>query len=515
MISRRTLVVGAVAAPAFLAYAGRAGAVAAEPCFTLGVASGEPAADGMVLWTKLAPRPLQGDGGMPAKRVPVRWEIYADDSLRRMVKAGDAIADPKYGHSVHVEVSGLAPGRPYWYRFIANGETSPVGRTRTAPAAGAIADRLRFCFGSCQKYEDGYYGAWANAVADDPDLILFLGDYIYEAKPSVGTLRTHLNPAPFDVAGYRVRYATYRLDPLLQAAHAIAPWVVTWDDHEVSNDYSDLYDEFNTDPAVFSRQRAAAYQVYYEFMPLRRAARPRGDAMRLYRTIDWGRLAQFQVIDDRQYRSDRACQPAGSVAAHQRATSLIRDCAERHDPTRSILGATQDKWLFDALERTPALWNILAQQTQITSYPRHDPNQPDGAKDMLTSDTWESFPVSRERLLARWQDGGVSNPLVIGGDIHAFVASDLQRAGRTVAPSFIGGSITTNAGDMLLKANTAGDPAFRFADNSIRGYGRVDVHHDRCDVTFRAIRDPRDAATSAYDLARFTVAAGQPEMQTV
>ena len=278
MIARRTLVGGALAAPALPAF-GRAGALGPEQLFPFGVASGEPSADGMVLWTRLARDPLADDGGMPRTRVPVRWEVFADEALTLPVRAGNAVADPRWGHSVHVEVSGLAPSRTYWYRFLAGGNASAVGRTRTAPATGAMAERLRFCFGSCQKYENGFYGAWANAVADDPDLIVFLGDYIYEANPSVGTIRTHLNPEPVDVAGYRVRYATYRLDPLLQAAHATAPWIVTWDDHEVANDYAGLLDRQNDDPTVFAQRRAAAYHVYYEFTPLRASARPMGAAM--------------------------------------------------------------------------------------------------------------------------------------------------------------------------------------------------------------------------------------------
>lgn len=289
-VSRRRVVAGLGMVPA-LAICARAGALGRDAIFTLGVASGEPTADGMVLWTRLAPAPLQPDGGMPRRVVPVRWEVFADEHGRRPVRSGETLASPALGHSVHVEVDGLAPDRFYWFRFVADGQASAMGRTRTSPAAGAMVDRLRFCFGSCQKYENGYYGAWANAVADDPDLILFLGDYIYEADPSVGTIRRHLNPEAVDLAGYRVRYATYRLDPQLQAAHAIAPWAVTWDDHEVANDYAGLIDQRNGDPQAFARRRAAAYQAYYEFMPLRRRSRPRGADMRLYRTLDWGRLA--------------------------------------------------------------------------------------------------------------------------------------------------------------------------------------------------------------------------------
>ena len=513
MIGRRTLVGGALAAPALLAF-GRAGAFGPERLFPFGVASGEPTHDGMVLWTRLARDPLAGDGGMQARRVPVRWEVYADEALTRRIRAGESVAEPRSGHSVHIELSGLAPGRPYWFRFLAGGDASAVGRTRTTPAPGAMTERLRFCFGSCQKYENGYYGAWANAVADDPDLIVFLGDYIYEAKPSVGTIRTHLNPEPFDVGGYRVRYATYRLDPLLQAAHATAPWVVSWDDHEVANDYAGLLDQGNGDPAVFARRRVAAYQAYYEFMPLRAAARPVGAAMRLYRTLDWGALAQFQVIDDRQYRSARACYPPELVLEHRAGPSVVLACPEIHDPRRTILGWEQESWLHDALGRSRARWNVLAQQTQMTAYPRRDPEHPDDPRRFETVDTWQGYPASRDRIVARWREAKVPNPLVVGGDIHAFVASEIRDRETPVAPCMVGGSITTFAGDKLLRANTAENAAYLFADNDVRGYGRIDLTPGHATATFRAIREPNDPRTSAYDLAQFTVESGSPALLT-
>lgn len=507
-LTRRQAVAGLAAAPALLAFA-RTGALGPDRLFTFGVASGEPTPDGMVLWTRLGPRPLQGDGGMPRRDVPVRWEVFADERALRPIRAGTARAEAAWGHSVHVELGGLAPGRPYWFRFLCDGEASPLGRTRTAPAPGAAVDRLRFCFGSCQKYENGHYGAWANAVADDPDLIFFLGDYIYEGEPSVGTIRTHINPEPFDVAGYRVRYATYRLDPLLQGAHAAAPWIVTWDDHEVANDYAGPVSQQNDDPAVFARRRAAAYQVYYEFMPLRRLSRPRGAAMRLYRALDWGALAQFQVLDDRQYRSGRACH-TDAIAARTAGPSVVPYCAELDDPGRTLLGWDQERWLADTLGRSRARWNVLAQQTQLTPYPRRLPDRPDLPERFHTVDTWDGYAATRRRILDRWVEARVSNPLAIGGDIHAFVASDVRRGDRTVALAFVGGSITTFAGDKYLQPNTGENDAYRFARNDVRGYGRVDLTPMAADIAFRAIRDPDDPQTPAYDLARFRIESGRP-----
>lgn len=509
LIHRRTALAEIAAAPALLVY-GRAAALGSDQLFTFGVASGEPLPDGMVLWTRIAPKPLQADGGMTRHCVPVRWQVYADEAATRPVQTGEAFAEPAYGHSVHVEVSGLQPGRPYWYRFFTAGEGSAIGRTRTAPAPGASLERLRFCFGSCQKYEDGYYGAWANAVADDPELIFFLGDYIYEADPSVGTIRTHINPECRDLAGYRIRYATYRLDPQLQAAHAVAPWLVTWDDHEVVNDYAGMLDQQNSDPALFAARRAAAYQAYYEFMPLRHASRPHGAAMRLYRQLDWGQLARFQILDDRQYRSSRACYPPELLTQHRQGPSLVAPCPELSDPKRTLLGASQEKWLQASLASTTARWNILAQQTQMTPYPRCDPKHPTSPQRLQTVDTWDGYAATRDRIFAAWQRHKTSNPLVIGGDIHAFVASELKYNGSTIAPCFVGGSIATVAGDKLLQPNTSENDAYRFANNEVRGYGRVDLTHAEAQVTFRAIADPHNRNTRAYDLASFAVETDDP-----
>ena len=276
-LTRRAVLGGAAASAALIAIGARGAVPLPGGLFALGVASGDPAADGMVLWTRLAPVPLAADGGMPPVPVPVRWEVAEDDRFARILRSGTARASADWAHSVHVEVSGLRPARVYHYRFIAGGETSAVGRTRTAPAAGAPVDRLRVCFASCQKFESGFYAAYRHMVADDPDLILFLGDYIYENEPyPTGAVRTHGQPEAVDLPGYRIRYATYKRDPLLQAAHHAAPWVLTWDDHEVANDYAGALDEYNGDPITFLRRRAAAYQAYYEHQPLRAAARPRG-----------------------------------------------------------------------------------------------------------------------------------------------------------------------------------------------------------------------------------------------
>lgn len=517
IVDRRAL----LAAPAILTLAAVArGAPAANP-FTLGVASGDPSPDGIVLWTRLAPEPLLGDGGMPARPVNVRWEIAADAGFRRIVQHGQAVADPAWGHSVHVEPHGLAPARPYWYRFIAGGHVSPVGRTRTAPAKGVGVDRLRLCFGSCQKYEVGYYAAYRHMVAEDPDLIVFVGDYIYEGNPGKGaeTIRPHLNPEPLDFAGYRVRYATYKLDPDLQAAHAVAPWLLTWDDHEVANDYQDDLDENNTDPVAFLRRRAAAYRAYWEHQPLRAASRPNGPDMLLYRTIDWGSLAQFQIIDDRQYRGARACQPPGLIAAHKKYPDLVAPCPDLTDPGRTMLGAKQEAWLADALGATKARWNLLTQQTLMTSLFRVNLNDPrhGDQPSVYSADTWSTYPVARDRIFARWAEARTPNPLALGGDIHSFAAGDIRDPrkpdGAVIGSELVGGSISSLFHDPYFKKESVG-AGLVYAENEVRGYGRVDLTEGGADVAFRGVADATKRETPVRDLVKWHVEAGKPGLQS-
>jgi alkaline phosphatase D len=483
--------------------------------FTLGVASGEPAPDGMVLWTRLAPDPLAPGGGMPPARVPVTWEIAEDERFTKPVR-GTAIAEPAWGHSVHVEVRGLRPGRRYFYRFITGGIASPVGRTRTAPAPGSAVDRLRLAFASCQHYEAGHYAAYRHIVADDPDVILFLGDYIYEGNPGNNGVRRHLNPEPVDLDGYRARYATYKLDPLLQAAHIAAPWITTWDDHEVQDNYTGARDKRYGDPAAFARRRAAAYQAYYEHMPLRAASRPRGDAMRLYRAFGWGDLARFQILDDRQYRDTAPCQPDDLPGSGRETIGLRPDCAERHDARRTMLGREQMRWLDSDLAGSRAKWNLLGQQTLMMPFRRIPNNDPALPPSVYNMDAWDGFTPARDHIQRRWRDAKVSNPVVLSGDIHSFVAGDHfdpDDPRRIIASEFVGGSISSGARDKTLKAGAAQNPGFHFAENQVRGYGRLDLTPGACEVALRGLTDVRDPTSDVRDLARFAVEAGRPGVQ--
>ena len=470
--------------------------------FTLGVASGDPEPHGVVLWTRLAPSPLADDGGMPAEAVPVGWEVANDDAFTQVVRSGTVWAMPQAAHSVHVEVDGLLPDRVYHYRFHVGDEMSRTARTRTAPAADADVRALRYAFTACQHYETGYYGAYRQMVADDPALVLFLGDYIYERPGLDGRPRRHPDEAAADLPSYRRRHALYKLDPDLQAAHAAAPWLTIWDDHEVQNNYNGDVSQAGGDSATFLVRRAAAYQAYYEHMPLRRRSIPVGPHMQLYRRVDWGRLARFQLLDARQYRDDMPCQ---DMAPNRKS---IPDCTERRDPSRTLLGAKQERWLFQELAGSTARWNIIAQQFMMAEARRPDP---ESGQIRFSSDGWDGYPAARDRLLAFLSDARISNPVAIGGDSHAFIASELSinPDGPVIAPVIVGGSLSSTSGaefdDMVRNS-----PQIRFAENQRRGYSIVDVSPESSTLTMRAAVDATDPDTRTTTLKSFTVENGVP-----
>ncbi|MCX7962504.1 MAG: alkaline phosphatase D family protein [Burkholderiales bacterium] len=473
----------------------------ADP-FRLGVASGYPQPDGFVLWTRLV-------GDFDAVPVPVRWEVFADDSLRTPVAAGLAHALPEWAHSVHVEVQGLAPGRWYWYRFLAGDAQSPVGRTRTAPAADDRAPRLRLALASCQQYEQGFYVAWRHVVADAPDLVAFVGDYIYESSWGRDHVRKHDAGEPYTLAEYRARYALYKSDPDLQAAHAACPWIVTWDDHEVDNDYADDRPEDGMPREAFLARRAAAYRAYYEHMPLPSKMRPQGPDMRIYTHLDWGRLARFYVLDDRQYRSHQACPRPGRSGGSN--TVNVADCRELFDPRRTMLGHAQERWLAGAFARSRARWNLIAQQTPMAQF-----DQLPGEGRRAWTDGWDGYPAARARLFEALLAHRVANPVVLGGDVHAFNASDLKRdfddpASPVVASEFVCTSITSQGWPQERIAPLLADnPHIRFADSRYRGYLRLEVSPEEARADLRAVESVARADAGCFTLASFSVTDGTP-----
>lgn len=474
--------------------------------YSLGVASGYPDEGGFVLWTRLAPEPLAG-GGMPAAAVEVGWEVAADEAFRSIVRSGTEVAAPEWAHSVRAEVAGLEPGRWYFYRFHAGSATSPVGRARTTPRPDT-AERMRLAFAACQQYEQGWYSAYRQMARDDLDLVIHLGDYIYESSWGRVHVRKHGTEEPHTLAEYRNRYALYKSDPDLQAAHAAFPWLVTWDDHEVQNDYANDRSQYLDDPQFFLERRAAAYRAYYEHMPLPRRMQPSGPAMRIYTRAGFGALAEIYVLDDRQYRSHQVCPRPGRGGGN---VVPAANCPELFDPALTLLGPEQEKWLHDGLASSRARWNVIAQQTLMAQLDRTP-----GEGQSFWTDGWDGYPAARTRLLRSVMESGAANPVVLGGDMHTFIAADLKTdfnnpAAPAMATEFGGGSITSQ-GPSLKQTQTWMDenPHVKFANGVRRGYGVLELAPKRCIARFRTVADLTDPQTTARTLASFTVEDGRP-----
>jgi alkaline phosphatase D len=484
--------------------------------FRLGVASGSPRPTGVVLWTRLLSEP---DDAFPfsTAAIPLRWEIAEDEGFRRIAAKGTATALPEFAHSVHVDATGLQPDRWYWYRFMLGDAVSPIARTRTAPASDARVSALRFAFASCQHWEFGQYGAHRHIAAAAPDLVAFLGDYIYEWGPydTQHPASARRSDESMTLADYRKRYAQYKSDPHLQASHHIAPWIVTWDDHEVANDYGNDRDE-RLDPNFIAR-RAAAYQAFYEHMPIRLPTLPSGSNryahLRMYDRYDWGQLVRFHVLDGRQYRSYHACPRPGRGGSN----SVTSACGERLAAARSLLGAEQEAWLAAGFSTSPAKWNILAQQTlmaQSSQLPIVNPG--DG---QFWTDGWDGYPAARRRLFDDIARHRPSNPLVISGDVHTFYAADLKRDfnqptsadNPVLATEFCGTSVTSSSRPQSRTDRyVAENPHIRYGRSDRRGFSLMEVTPGKCTVRFIGLDDVARADSAASTLASFVVEDGRP-----
>lgn len=460
-----------------------------------------------MLWTRLAPDPLAFDGlgGMPANVVRVEWEVAEDEQFSRVVRRGAESATPELGHSVHAEVDGLQPGRRYFYRFRAGGQISPTGRTRTAPAAGSSPDLLNFAFGSCQNMPAGYFTAYQHMVREDLDLVVFLGDYVYEGSGQGAIGRGHLPAAEiYSLADYRVRYGQYKSDRDLQSAHAAFPWVVTWDDHEVENNYAADIPQNPADAAMFLDRRAAAYQAYYEHQPLRRSSLPVGPDMQLYRRLRYGRLAEFNVLDGRQYRSD---QPCGDGR---------KDCEDRFDPAQTMLGEAQERWLVQGLSNSAAAWNVLANQVFMMQI-----DAVEGPGRGFGMDTWNGYAAARDRLFSAVGDNGAENLVVITGDAHRNAAADLKAdfddpESATVGVEFLGTSISSGGDgadmDPMGQIWLGENPHMKFT-SAQRGYVRCRLTPEEYRADYRLLPYVAEPGAEIYTRASFVVEAGRPGLQ--
>ncbi len=480
--------------------------------FSLGVACGNPSADGFVLWTRLAPDPLCADpatpGGLSGASIPVRYEIALDESMQHIVRHGMCFAEASRAYSVHAPIRGMPAGQEYWYRFASGDAVSRIGRARTFAQPGRAIDSLRFGFVSCSNYEHGYFSAYRHLADDHPDFVVFLGDYIYEHITKKHTVRQHSDgEEAATLRGYRNRYAQYRLDPDLQRLHAEVPALLTWDDHEVQNDYAGEWPASQSGPSAFAARRAAAYQAFYEHMPLGDA--PAGNALQIYRGVSFGNLAQMFVLDGRQYRSRAACDASsGERGARAQPDS---ECAERRRADRSLLGSAQEAWLYGALAASSARWNVLAQDMLMAQFFRILPS----GERAYWSDDWNGYPEARSRLLQHVADARVANPVVISGDIHSYWCNDLKldferESSKVVATEFVGTSVTSHAPPYQAFARFLPQlPHVRYFESRKRGYVLVELTEQLLRANYRAVSDAADPHATVSTLRSFVVESGR------
>ncbi len=499
--------------------------------FTLGVASGAPTADGVVLWTRLH---LAGQLGTSLGKdsVTVAWEVAHDEAFSRIAQSGQAIASVDLAHSVHVEVAGLEPNRWYFYRFMAGDAQSAVGRTRTLPTPDAQVAKLRLAYASCQRWEHGYFSAYRHMAREQLDLVLFLGDYIYEYAGAANAVRQVTGAWVQSLDDYRQRYALHKGDADLQAMHAACPWLLTWDDHEVQNDYAGTTGGFGSSaepPSDFTLRRASAYQAWYEHMPVRASTLLQGmkglatgAELRVFQKIPYGRLANLHLLDPRQYKDPIVCTQGGRLGS---STFDPRTCAAWSDPKRSMLGQAQEAWLAAELAKPVAsasAWQVLGQGTLLG--PRNFKTSPEK---MLWNDGWDGYPAARQRLVDALHRSGQTNPaataVVLGGDVHenwvGHVKADYNDIkSASVGVEFCGTSITSRAGNAsrsVVDGWLADNPHFSFAETRAKGYGVCEFTPTQLTTTLRVVDDVTRKDAAIATLASFQVQAGRAQVERI
>jgi alkaline phosphatase D len=475
--------------------------------FTLGVASGDPTPDGIVLWTRLAPEPADL-GSLGHRSIPVGWRIATDSRMRNVVARDTAVASPNLAHSVHVEVSCLKPGRDYFYQFDVRDEESAVGHFRTAPAERDTPREIKFAFVTCQDWPSGYYTAYRDMQQRDLDIVLHLGDYTYEYEIGASTGRGIPAPEGFsepclDLRTYRLRHTLYKSDPDLQAAHAKFPFVVIWDDHEVANDYSGLAPEFDVPSGEFTARRAAAYQAYYEHMPIRAAfARRPAAGLRIYRRLRFGKLIELTMLDDRQYRTDNPCGDGESLR-----------CEAAKSGSYTMLGREQEEWVAQGFARSDARWNIIGQQLLLAEL-EHMPYE----DERYWNDAWDGYPLARKRLLNDVVQTKLSNPVFLTGDWHSTFVNDLKLnfkdpRSKTVATEFVTPAITTGGDGTpygpYYSPMIPYNPHIKYYEGDRRGYFAAKVTSQHMELDLRFVTSVEDSTGVGYTERSFVVEDGQ------
>jgi alkaline phosphatase D len=495
-----------------------------DEAFSLGVASGDPLPDGVLLWTRLAPDPLHG-GGMPNQPIPVEYEVARDAAFKTVVRRGQQTATPALAHSVHADVRGLEPGQDYFYRFRAGTALSPVGRARTAPALQSSPARLRLAIANCQDFQNGYWPAFTAMAQEDLDFVLHLGDYIYDYDPkSKYPDRKHTTPQTpglnqlVTLEDYRARYSQYKLEPVLQAVHTAFPMIAVWDDHEVENNYAGLIDEVDkgaahSDQQQFAQQRAHAYQAHYEHMPIRISYPMGSPDVKIYRRFDFGKLVSMPLLDTRQYRTD---QPGGY-------SSDFGDSRPGDNNTNgTMMGDKQEAWLMDQLTSSSATWNVIGQQTMLAQL--HGTIAPPTV--LANMDDWDGYVPARTRFLTKLRDAKIRNPVVLSGDFHTSFVNDLRvdfskPETPVIGAEFVSTSISSSslADEIGLPATSLEDlvpkfnPHIHYINAHQHGYTRIEITPDQVRADMRVVASIATPQSPVSTDASYVVQNGKPGAQ--
>lgn len=474
--------------------------------FKLGIASGDPGTEGVVLWTRLAPNPYDL-AALREKVIPVSWQVAEDERMKKVVQNGTNYSYPENAHSLHIEVQGLNADREYFYRFTAGGEQSPIGKTRTLPILGSHIKDFRFALASCQDISNGYFAAYRDMVEQEPKLTIHTGDYIYESIYRDGDRRIPVANA-MTLEDYRHLHARYKLDPHLQQAHAASPWLMIWDDHEVENDWGADYSESIFDPEAFLKRKIAAIKAYYEHMPLRMSAKLRKNQARLYQRTVVGDLIEFNLLDCRQYRSRPPCLDEDDHAPLQ-----LKNCEEALAQGRSLLGMQQERWLHRGFGHSGAKWNSLVQTTYMAPF-----DYLKGEGTAYKTDGWDGYAATRQRILDLIVEKGIKNPLAFGGEIHAYYAGVVNAKAydfdsEPVLSEIVCTSLTSSGGGDERYKETMDlfteNPFARYFENRARGYVLCHVDHQYVSATLRKVSNVSDPDSSVSTLRKIVVEEGE------
>ncbi|MCB0974180.1 MAG: alkaline phosphatase D family protein [Actinobacteria bacterium] len=508
-ITRRKVLGGMAAGGAVAALGGAfnpqrlAGANSDGGPYPQGVVSGDPRSDGFNIWTRVRPSGF-------SDVFPIDWHVSTDPDFSNVVQSGTVQASEAYDHTAKVAVTGLNPYTRYWYRFTAKGQTSPVGRARTAPAPGAPVEKLKIGVCSCANYTSGYYNAYRAMANEDLDYFVHLGDYIYEYNDYGDGVRSDPVAYPKVIEQYRDKYKLYRSDPDLQALHASAPMVAVWDDHEVEDNY-------NIGEIGF--QTAHAYRAWFDYQP---TFGPAHDPSRIYRAINWGNLADIFMTDDRQYRDPEL--PGGNSATGSATLS--------HADGRTLLGGAQRQWLMSSLGGSAATWKLIGNPVmmmpwRLLDFDSYWTRRPGRWEQMnagfyLNGDQWDGYQWERRAVLSHIEQNNIKNVVVVTGDLHMFLAGtlrpDFDRPGsQPVAVELVTGSITSPGFDQYLSdpVSLVNDvmggifPGMQFADVFRHGYGVLQITRDQIIAELKSVPIDTPNTPTPTVIARFRIPNGQ------